>query len=173
MGSGACRACRRIVSRSSKCTSEPLKSRIASRVPLCMALRLTSLFPTVSYHFIRTLFYYGLLSAGLPYHLPVCFICSLIPHASASCYWPNGEPAIARTTSMICMLTDAGTDRNAGLPSNIYSACDPSASASMCCALDRTFPFLNVRSGITCRSDGLCADVNNEYLSRTDCTDET
>lgn len=67
----------------------------------------------------------------------------------------------------------AGTDRNAGLPPNLYAACNPSASASMCCALDSTSYFLNGKSGTICRSDGLCANGNGQYITRTACTDLT
>ena len=65
------------------------------------------------------------------------------------------------------------TDRNAGLPTNLYSPCDPNASASMCCAQDPSSPFLNNKSGVDCRSDGLCADAGNDALWRTACTDPT
>lgn len=42
----------------------------------------------------------------------------------------------------------------------------------MCCALDVTTTFLN-KSGVNCRSDGLCADAGNDTLYRTACTDQT
>ena len=43
----------------------------------------------------------------------------------------------------------------------------------MCCAQDLTSPYLNIKSGVTCRSDGLCADAGNDALWRTACTDQT
>lgn len=42
----------------------------------------------------------------------------------------------------------------------------------MCCALDVTTTFLN-KSGVNCRSDGLCADAGNDTLYRTARTDQT
>ena len=41
----------------------------------------------------------------------------------------------------------------------------------MCCAQDPSSPSLNDHSGVDCRSDGLCADVGNNALWRTACTD--
>lgn len=67
-----------------------------------------------------------------------------------------------------------GTNRNSGgLPANLYDACNPNASASMCCALDSTSDFLNAASGVTCRSDGLCASEDGKNITRTACTDQT
>ena len=43
----------------------------------------------------------------------------------------------------------------------------------MCCAQDLSSPYLNIESGINCRSDGLCADAGNDALWRTACTDPT
>ena len=40
----------------------------------------------------------------------------------------------------------------------------------MCCAQDPSSPFLNDRSGVDCRSDGLCVDAGNDALWRTACT---
>ena len=67
----------------------------------------------------------------------------------------------------------AGTDRNAGLPANLYTPCNPNASASMCCSQDRSSPYLNGKSGVDCRSDGLCADAGNDAIYRIACTDPT
>jgi len=67
-----------------------------------------------------------------------------------------------------------GTDRNSGgLPANLYDACNPSASASMCCALDSKSDFLNGDSGTICRNDGLCINANGKKITRTACTDQT
>jgi len=67
----------------------------------------------------------------------------------------------------------SGTDRNyAGLPTNLYSACNPNAPASMCCALHPSL-YLNENSGSICRSDGLCINGNGKYISRTACTDQS
>ena len=73
------------------------------------------------------------------------------------------------------MYTDSctGSDRTAGLPANLYSPCGSNASASMCCAQDLSSPFLNNKSGVDCRSDGLRADAGNDALWRTACTDST
>ena len=43
----------------------------------------------------------------------------------------------------------------------------------MCCAQDALSPSLNDHSGVDCRNDGLCADVGNNALWRTACTDDT
>ena len=43
----------------------------------------------------------------------------------------------------------------------------------MCCAQDPSSVFLNNASGVTCRSDGLCANAGNNALWRSACTDYT
>ena len=68
-----------------------------------------------------------------------------------------------------------GTDRNTGLPANLYSPCDTDLSHnSMCCAWQqKSSIYLNAESGVNCRSDGLCADVSGGNITRTACTDPT
>ena len=43
----------------------------------------------------------------------------------------------------------------------------------MCCAQDLGSPYLNGKSGVDCRSDGLCADAGNDAIYRVACTDQT
>src|ERR1700753_2648396 len=64
--------------------------------------------------------------------------------ALEQCYNPDGTPA-----------------------SSQYQPCS-SGRPSMCCALNRTSSLINV-----CRSDNLCADVDNNTLWRESCTDQT
>ena len=65
-----------------------------------------------------------------------------------------------------------GTDANAGLSPNTYSACESAGGESMCCLSDQSSPSLSLTSGGTCRSDGLCAGSDGQSLYRTACTDQ-
>lgn len=113
--------------------------------------------------------------AAFHIHHRTCLFFFLFPflsHVYASCYWPNGE---CHTLSQSDYTNKhSGTDRNSGgLPANLYDACNPSASASMCCALDSTSDFLNGDSGTICRNDGLCINAKGKKITRTACTDQT
>lgn len=98
--------------------------------------------------------------------------CSLLHYASASCYWPNGMTSRSFKHSVLAN-NRKGTDRNTNLPDNLYESCNPTASASMCCALDTSSNFLNANSGTKCRPDGLCNNEAGDALWRTACTDKT
>lgn len=69
----------------------------------------------------------------------------LLSPVIASCYFPNG------------------TDRNIGLSSELYQACDGGGKHSMCCQ----------RNHDRCRSDGLCVNSQNNEIWRESCTDPT
>lgn len=97
---------------------------------------------------------------------------SLLHYASASCYWPNGMTSRPFKHSVLAN-NRKGTDRNNNLPDNLYESCNPTASASMCCALDTSSDFLNAKSGTKCRPDGLCNNEAGDALWRTACTDKT
>ena len=138
-------------------------------------VRVSLLSPDVTYQSFQSL----VMMVSLQVHLHASILIRFIfmSNVSAYCYWPNGESShsFLFSLALVWAYTNSytGTDRNAGLPANRFLPCDPNASARMCCAQDPSSPFLNVKSGVDCCSDGLCADAGNDVLWRAACTDYT